>query len=107
MIFYFSATGNSKWAAEKLADLVADRICDITTMGDHPEYSLKAGAWLESAKDSKGISGKADAYPLFSNHLHLCFLHGRRQCGRDDDAFCRTNQGERDASQCFFLYYYA
>ena len=43
MIFYFSATGNSKWAAEKLADLVADRICDITTMGDHPEYSLKAG----------------------------------------------------------------
>ena len=43
MIFYFSATGNSKWAAEKIASLVADKICDITTMGDHPEYSLKAG----------------------------------------------------------------
>lgn len=46
MIFYFSATGNSKWAAEKLASLVSDKTCDITTMGDHPEYSLKVGEQL-------------------------------------------------------------
>ena len=31
MIFYFSATGNSKWAAEKLAGLISDKACDIWT----------------------------------------------------------------------------
>lgn len=46
MIFYFSATGNSKWAAEKLAGLISDKACDISKLDKAPEYSLKAGERL-------------------------------------------------------------
>ena len=46
MIFYFSATGNSKWVAEKVARLISDKVCDISKQGMPLEYSLKAGEKL-------------------------------------------------------------
>lgn len=30
MIFYFSATGNSKYVAERIADATGDQICSIS-----------------------------------------------------------------------------
>ena len=46
MIFFFSATGNSKWVAAKLAELLSDRLCDIAKFGDSPHYALKSGERL-------------------------------------------------------------
>ena len=46
MIFYFSSTGNSKWAAKKLADKTCDRlvsIVDVLRDGASCEFTLKAG----------------------------------------------------------------
>lgn len=40
MIFYFSGTGNSAWAARQLARLTGDEACDITTLTQVPD--LKA-----------------------------------------------------------------
>lgn len=36
MIFYFSGTGNSAWAARQLARLTRDKACDITTLNQLP-----------------------------------------------------------------------
>lgn len=36
MIFYFSGTGNSAWAARQLAHLTGDEACDITKLNDLP-----------------------------------------------------------------------
>ncbi len=36
MIFYFSGTGNSKWAAEQVAALTGDRAYDITHLSERP-----------------------------------------------------------------------
>ena len=46
MIFYFSATGNSKWAAQLLASKTNDRIVSIVDVlcdGSSCEFALKAG----------------------------------------------------------------
>lgn len=45
MIFYFSATGNSEWAATKLAEFTHDRLINIatSTIEKHFSYSLHAG----------------------------------------------------------------
>ena len=46
MIFYFSATGNSKWAAEQLAAKTCDKVISIVDAlqdGASCEYALKAG----------------------------------------------------------------
>lgn len=46
MIFYFSATGNSRWAAEMLAAKTCDRVVSMAEVlrGDDPcEFALKAG----------------------------------------------------------------
>ena len=40
MIFYFSGTGNSAWAARQMARLTGDEACDITTLTQVPD--LKA-----------------------------------------------------------------
>lgn len=37
MIFYFSGTGNSAWAARQLARLTGDTACDITTLKELPD----------------------------------------------------------------------
>ena len=37
MIFYFSGTGNSAWAAWQLASLTGDDACDITTLNQLPD----------------------------------------------------------------------
>lgn len=37
MIFYFSGTGNSAWAARQLARLTSDAACDITGLKDLPD----------------------------------------------------------------------
>ena len=37
MIFYFSGTGNSAWAARQLARLTGDEACDITTLKVLPD----------------------------------------------------------------------
>ena len=37
MIFYFSGTGNSAWAARQLARLTSDTACDITDLKGLPE----------------------------------------------------------------------
>ena len=37
MIFYFSGTGNSAWAARQLARLTGDEACDITTLNQLPD----------------------------------------------------------------------
>ena len=37
MIFYFSGTGNSAWAARQLAHLTDDEACDITTLTQVPD----------------------------------------------------------------------
>ena len=37
MIFYFSGTGNSAWAARQLAWLTGDTACDITTLKELPD----------------------------------------------------------------------
>ena len=36
MIFYFSGTGNSAWAARQLARLTEDAACDITQLNELP-----------------------------------------------------------------------
>ena len=38
MIFYFSGTGNSKWAAEQIAELTGDEARDITKPDQTPDY---------------------------------------------------------------------
>lgn len=46
MIFYFSSTGNSKWAAKKLAAKTCDKvisIVDVLRDGASCEFTLKAG----------------------------------------------------------------
>lgn len=37
MIYYFSGTGNSRWAAESIAALTGEKTCDITTLTAPPE----------------------------------------------------------------------
>ena len=37
MIFYFSATGNSAWAARQLAYFTKDEVCDITRLSQLPD----------------------------------------------------------------------
>ena len=37
MIFYFSGTGNSRWAAEQIAALTGDKAHDITKPNDMSE----------------------------------------------------------------------
>lgn len=37
MIFYFSGTGNSAWAARQLAKRTGDVACDITTLKELPD----------------------------------------------------------------------
>lgn len=37
MIFYFSGTGNSRWAAEQLAAQTHDRALDLTRLADRPD----------------------------------------------------------------------
>ena len=39
MIFYFSGTGNSAWAARQLARLTGDEACDITTLHEVPDLA--------------------------------------------------------------------
>lgn len=39
MIFYFSGTGNSAWAARKLARLIGDEVCDITALNEPPDLA--------------------------------------------------------------------
>lgn len=39
MIFYFSGTGNSAWAARQLARLTDDTACDITQMSELPDLA--------------------------------------------------------------------
>lgn len=48
MIFYFSATGNSKWLAQKIAKRIGDETIDIETIGDVDSYShdMKSGEVL-------------------------------------------------------------
>ena len=48
MIFYFSATGNSKWLAQKIAKRIGDETIDIETIGDGDAYShdMKSGEVL-------------------------------------------------------------
>lgn len=37
MIYYFSGTGNSRWAAECIAALIGEKTCDITTLTAPPK----------------------------------------------------------------------
>ena len=37
MIFYFSGTGNSAWAARQLAKLTGDTAYDITSLNERPD----------------------------------------------------------------------
>ena len=39
MIFYFSGTGNSAWAARQLARLTGDEACDITDLSELPDLA--------------------------------------------------------------------
>lgn len=39
MIFYFSGTGNSAWAARQLARLTGDDACDITALNEPPDLA--------------------------------------------------------------------
>lgn len=39
MIFYFSGTGNSAWAARQLARLTEDAACDITQLNELPDLT--------------------------------------------------------------------
>ena len=39
MIFYFSGTGNSAWAARQLARLTGDEACDITVVNELPNLN--------------------------------------------------------------------
>lgn len=39
MIFYFSGTGNSAWAARQLARLTGDEACDSTVLNELPELT--------------------------------------------------------------------
>lgn len=39
MIFYFSGTGNSAWAARQLAKLTGDEACDITVLNELPDLA--------------------------------------------------------------------
>ena len=39
MIFYFSGTGNSAWAARQLARLTDDTACDITHLNGLPDLT--------------------------------------------------------------------
>lgn len=39
MIFYFSGTGNSVWAARQLAKLTGDEACDITVLNELPDLA--------------------------------------------------------------------
>ena len=39
MIFYFSGTGNSAWAARQLAKLTEDEACDITVVNELPNLN--------------------------------------------------------------------
>lgn len=39
MIFYFSGTGNSAWAALQLARLTGDEACDITALHEFPDLA--------------------------------------------------------------------
>ena len=39
MIFYFSGTGNSAWAARQLAKLTGDEACDITALHELPDLA--------------------------------------------------------------------
>lgn len=42
MIFYFSGTGNSRWAAEKLAALTGDAVLDLATLKKIPDCTGEA-----------------------------------------------------------------
>lgn len=37
MIFYFSGTGNSRWAAQRLAESTGDRVCSIAGLKELPD----------------------------------------------------------------------
>lgn len=37
MIFYFSGTGNSRWAAQQLASYTGDTVCDLARMDNLPD----------------------------------------------------------------------
>lgn len=39
MIFYFSGTGNSRWAAQRLAELTGDEACDIAGLAGAPDLA--------------------------------------------------------------------
>lgn len=39
MIYYFSGTGNSKWAAQRLSEITGDTAIDIITLQSVPDLS--------------------------------------------------------------------
>lgn len=39
MIFYFSGTGNSKWIAKKIAEMISDKAYDISKLNEIPEIT--------------------------------------------------------------------
>lgn len=43
MIFYFSGTGNSRWAARQIAALTGDEAVDIVEMNQAPDLTGQGG----------------------------------------------------------------
>ena len=81
MIFYFSGTGNSAWAARQLARLTGDTACDITTLKELPDmdsakqlgFVFPVYAW-GAPEVMGGVCEKAAQAP----GIHLRRLHLRQ-----------------------------
>ena len=71
MIFYFSATGNSRHAAKRIADATDDRIISITEC-------LKKGLFDFTAKDGETVGF---ALPVYNFGLPVTVVDFIKKCG--------------------------
>lgn len=82
MIFYFSGTGNSAWAARQLARLTGDKACDITSLTQRPEVAGEKQLGFVFPVYAWGVP---ELMAAFARGLERtdCFAFGVCTCGGD------------------------
>lgn len=82
MIFYFTGTGNSAWAARQLAHLTGDRTCDMTTPSEVPDVEGETQIGFVFPVYAWGVP---EAVAAFAKKLKKAraFAFGVCTCGSD------------------------
>ena len=65
MIFYFSGTGNSAWAARQLAKRTGDVACDITTLKELPDLDSDPDWRLSGTGERREDGGIAYEFRVY------------------------------------------